>query len=317
MLLVLTCFLSLAVGSARISLAEVWQVLWHPDDSNTSYNVHGLRLTRTCIGVLVGACLAAAGTIMQAVTRNPLADPGLLGVNSGASLGIVLGAFLLGYTSAISQIFLAALGAVLATIFVYMVGSAGTSGTSPVRLVLAGVAFSAASGGIVSAITLLRPEIFDSFRFWEVGALTRSNVPWEVFTVPILIGLGLAIGIVKALSNVALGDDMATALGTNVMRTRALALLSLTLLCAAATAIAGPLSYVGLIVPIFAHWVMGAHRGWIMAFSVLLGPIVLLFADILGRVIARPGEVAVGILTTFVGAPFLLYMVVQMRGKSL
>ncbi|KAB3519139.1 iron chelate uptake ABC transporter family permease subunit [Corynebacterium sp. zg254] len=315
-LLLATCVASMVWGSSHIPLADVWHYLRYPDNSVDSYNINGLRGSRTIIGIAVGVSLAVAGAIMQAITRNPLADPGLLGVNSGASLAIVLGSAYLGLTAAQQQFFVALVGALLATVFVYAVGSAGGTGASPVRLILAGVAFSAAAGGIIGAIQLAKPDVFDSFRFWEVGSLTRMDVPLVILWGPIVVGLALSVLLIRGLSNIALGDDAAAALGTNVTLTRAVALVAITVLCASATAAAGPLSYVGLVVPIVAQWLMGPHRGWIIALCVVLGPCLVLAADIIGRLLARPTEMSVGLLTAFVGAPMLLLMVHRMRGDG-
>lgn len=305
---------SLMIGSATIPLSRVLNVLRTPDGSNDSFIVNELRTARTLIGVLVGLALAVAGAVMQAVSRNPLADPGLLGVNAGASLAIVLGAAVGGLTSLPAQFALAAVGALVAAALVYAVGSVGGGGASPVRLVLAGVAFSAASGGIIQGVLLLNPAAFDTFRFWDVGALTRTDVPIWHLAVPILTGLVLVLSVTRGLSDIALGDDVAAALGTNVRAVQAVALLALTLLCATATAAAGPISFVGLMVPLLGSWVMGPARGWIIAFSAVAGPVLILGADIVGRMLARPSELQVGLLTAFVGSPFLLYMVFKLKG---
>lgn len=314
-LLLVACLIgSVMVGSSEIPADRVWTYLTAPDDSHDSYVIHDMRVTRTALGVLVGLSLAVAGAVMQAVTRNPLADPGLLGVNSGASLAIVVGAAFWGLTSVAQQFVLAAVGALVTAALVYFVGSVGGGGASPVRLVLAGVAFSAASGGIIGAILLLRPKVFDAFRFWDVGALTRMDVPLTYIAVPVLVGLVMVLLILRGLSDIALGDDLAAALGTDVRRTRGIALVALTLLCAAATAAAGPISFVGLMVPLFSAWLMGPHRGWIIALCAVLGPALVLSADIIGRLLARPSEMAVGLLTSFVGAPALLWMVSRLKG---
>ena len=316
-ILALLCFASLAIGSSHIPLANVWHLLLHPDGSGESYNVNGLRLQRTVVGVLVGVALAVAGAVMQVITRNPMADPGLLGVNSGASLAIVVGACLGSADSAHMQFLRAAVGAAGAATLVYFVGGAShVGGASPVRLVLAGAAFSAASGGVVSALLLLREDAFQTFRYWDVGALTRNDVNLWWFAVPLAAGLVIIFATIPQLSNMALGDDVAAALGTDVVRTRGLALVGLTLLCAAATAIAGPISFVGLMVPLWAGWLMGSHLAWTISLCLVFGPCLMLTADILGRVIARPSEIPVGVLTAFVGAPFLFFMATRMKTRS-
>ncbi|MEB4616325.1 FecCD family ABC transporter permease [Leucobacter sp. M11] len=307
--------LSLLVGSSAIPLGRVWELLQHPDDSYDSYVVNTLRVTRTFIGFIVGLSLAVAGAVMQAVTRNPLADPGLLGVNSGAALGVVLGASVGGLTSFPAQFLLAAVGALVATFLVFSVGSWAGDG-SPVRLVLAGVAFSAAAGGLIQAILLTNPQAFDTFRFWDVGALTRSDSTVGYVVIPVLLGLALVLIVSRGLANIALGDDIAAALGTKVARVRAVSILALTLLCASATAIAGPIGFVGLMVPLAVAWLLGPARGWILAVSAVAGPVLVLSADILGRLLARPSELQVGLLTAFVGSPVLLFMVFRLRGDA-
>lgn len=312
--LVVCAIASLMIGSATIPLGRVLELLRAPDGSNDSYIVNELRTTRTLIGMLVGLALGVAGAVMQAVTRNPLADPGLLGVNSGASLAIVIGAAVGGLTSVSAQFALAAIGALVAAVLVYSVGSLGLGGGSPIRLVLAGVAFSAATSGIIQAVLLLNPNAFDSFRFWDVGALTRTDIPVAQLAVPIAVALVLVLCVSRGLSDIALGDDVAAALGTNVMAVRSVAFVALTLLCATATAAAGPISFIGLMVPLLGSWVMGPARSWIVAFSAVAGPVLILSADIIGRILARPSELQVGLLTAFVGSPFLLYMVFKLKG---
>lgn len=316
-LMLLICVgLSLAIGSSNIPLSQVIHYLQYPDGSNDSYIVNEVRMNRTVLGILVGASLAVAGAVMQSITRNPLADPGLLGVNSGASLAIVLGATIGLDTSTGSQIILAFLGALLASLVVYAIGNMGRNGGSPLRLVLAGIAFSTASGGIIGALLIINPRVFDTFRFWDVGALTRTEISLWSLIIPMALGFIVIGFIISALSSLDLGDEMAIALGTKVARTRLLALISLTLLCATATAAAGPISFVGLMIPYFAGIIIGKNRGWIILTCALLGPILMLSADVLGRIIIRPTEMQVGLLTAFVGSPVLLFLVLRMRGLN-
>ena len=296
LVLLLICVLvSLGVGSSTLPVSSVLHYLAHPDDSFDSYVVNDLRVSRTIVGVLVGLALAVAGAVMQAVTRNPLAEPGLLGVNSGASLAIVVGAFLAGATSVRAQFLLAFLGAIVSTLVVYAIGFLGGGGASPARLVLVGVAFSAISGSVVQGLLLRRPDVFDTFRSWDVGALTRVDLP---------------------LTDLSLGDDVAASLGTNLVLLRCSSLMSLALLCGAATAAAGPIAFVGLMVPLTGSWLMGPHRGWVIALSAVLGPVLVLLADVLGRLIARPAEMQVGLLTAFVGSPVLLWMAMRFKGRT-
>lgn len=315
---------SLFIGSSRIPADQVVHYLLHPDASNVSYNINVLRVQRTIIGVLVGVALAVAGAIMQAVTRNPLAEPGLLGVNSGASLGIVLGTAVLGVLPVPGQLLLAAGGALAATVLVQVIGmiggaaggAAGGSTSSPVRLVLIGVAFSAFAGAVIRGVVLTMPNLFRTFIDWEVGSLTRADIPLPAMTLLVALGTGMAFLLAGALDNIALGDDVAAALGTRVGLVRALSLVVITVLCATATTVAGPIGFVGLMAPLTASWLMGPHRGWIVALCALGGPIVVLTADVLGRVLARPGEMQVGLLTAFVGSPVLLLMVLRLKDRA-
>jgi len=254
--------------------------------------------------------------VMQAVTRNPLAEPGLLGVNAGASLGIVLGTAVLGVLPISDQLALAAGGALVATALVQVIGMIGASSSSPVRLVLIGVAFSAFAGAVIRGVVLTMPNLFRTFIDWEVGSLTRTDIPLLPVAALVVAGTGAAILLAGALDNIALGDDVAAALGTRVALVRSLSLVVVTLLCATATTVAGPIGFVGLMAPLTASWLMGPHRGWIVALCALGGPVVVLAADVLGRVLARPGEMQVGLLTAFVGSPVLLLMVLRMKDRS-
>ena len=317
-LLALCVLASLFVGSSRIPAGQVAHYLLHPDASNVSYNINVLRVQRTIMimGVLVGAALAVAGAVMQAVTRNPLAEPGLLGVNAGASLGIVLGTAVLGVLPVPNQLALAAGGALVATALVQVIGMIGASSPSPVRLVLIGVAFSAFAGAVIRGVVLTMPNLFRTFIDWEVGSLTRTDIPLLPVAPLVVAGTGAAILLAGALDNIALGDDVAAALGTRVALVRSLSLVVVTLLCATATTVAGPIGFVGLMAPLTASWLMGPHRGWIVALCALGGPVVVLAADVLGRVLARPGEMQVGLLTAFVGSPVLLLMVLRMKDRA-
>ena len=323
-LLALCVLASLFVGSSKIPAGQVAHYLLHPDASNVSYNINVLRVQRTIMGVLVGTALAVAGAVMQAVTRNPLAEPGLLGVNAGASLGIVLGTAALGVLPVPGQLLLAAGGALVATVLVQVIGmiggaaggAAGGSTSSPVRLVLIGVAFSAFAGAVIRGVVLTMPNLFRTFIDWEVGSLTRADIPLLPMTLLVVLGTGAALLLAGALDNIALGDDVAAALGTRVALVRGLSLVVVTLLCATATTVAGPIGFVGLMAPLTASWLMGPHRGWIVALCALGGPVVVLAADVLGRVLARPGEMQVGLLTAFVGSPVLLLMVLRMKDRA-
>ena len=309
--------LSLFFGSTPIPPDQVLDALLSPDMANQEHvAILELRGPRTVGCILVGAAFAVAGAIMQGVTRNPLAEPGLLGVNAGASLGIVLGTAALGVLPVPNQLALAAGGALVATALVQVIGMIGASSSSPVRLVLIGVAFSAFAGAVIRGVVLTMPNLFRTFIDWEVGSLTRTDIPLLPVAALVVAGTGAAILLAGALDNIALGDDVAAALGTRVALVRGLSLVVVTLLCATATTVAGPIGFVGLMAPLTASWLMGPHRGWIVALCALGGPVVVLAADVLGRVLARPGEMQVGLLTAFVGSPVLLLMVLRMKDRA-
>ncbi|KQX35218.1 ABC transporter permease [Devosia sp. Root436] len=298
---------SIAVGSKDIPISTVLDALFAYDDSDDHAIIQALRVPRILMGLAVGVALGMAGALIQALTRNPLADPGILGVNAGAAFFVVLAVGLFGLTSIQSYIWFAFLGAVVATVLVYAVGSAGRTGATPVRLTLAGVAIGAVMGGISSGITLLNPTTFDRMRQWGAGSLVATGYEtlWAVLPF-IIIGLVIAMLVARPLNAVALGDDLAAALGANMLRTRALVVVATTLLAGAATAAAGPIGFVGLMVPHVARWIVGPDQRWIFLFTVVLAPILLLTADIVGRVAMRPGELQVGIVTAFIGAPVLI-----------
>ncbi|WP_018570021.1 FecCD family ABC transporter permease [Streptomyces sp. PsTaAH-124] len=313
-LLALAVVASVAVGAKAIPPGEVLHALLHGRTSVDGSVVWDLRLPRTLLGVAVGAALGLAGVLMQALTRNPLADPGILGVNMGASAAVVVAIALWRSTDPSFCVWFAFAGAGLAAVVVQVLGSRGRSGPAPVRLALAGTAVSAVLGALISVVTLLRPDVFDQFRFWGVGSL--AGQPMSVVTeVAPFLGAGalLALGLSGALNSLALGDDTARALGTRVRRTRALGMLAVTLLCGAATAAVGPIAFVGLAVPHLARALTGPDHRWLLPYSMVSGAVLLLGSDLLGRVLARPGEIQAGIVTAFAGAPVFIALVRRRR----
>lgn len=302
--LVLMAGLGVAVGSKAVPLGDVWRALVSPDDS---YNaaVVASRIPRTQVGVLVGAALAVAGAVIQGLTRNPLGDPGLLGVNAGASMSVVLVTAFLG--AGLGRTVWAAIpGAVLAAVVVYVVGS-GRAGSTPVRLILAGAAVSAVLVAVVDAVSLAKPDVFDSYRFWAIGSLAgRTAQTVSLTTGFVVVGLVICLAMSRSLNAIELGDQAATSLGLAPGRTKALAALGATILCAAAVAAAGPIGFVGLAVPHVVRSFTGADHRWLLPYCAVLGPVLLIGSDVIGRVVARPGELMVGAVTAFVGAPFLV-----------
>ncbi|GAB3726626.1 FecCD family ABC transporter permease [Nocardiopsis nanhaiensis] len=307
--------LSLVAGARPTSPVEVWQVLSGKADSFTTTVVES-RYPRTLLGIVAGAALALAGTLMQGVTRNPLADPGLLGVNSGAAAAVVTVTAVLGPTSVAASVWWALPGALLAGLAAYTVGSRGGDG-SMVRLVLAGAVVSAVLHAYVQAVALSMPDAFDSYRHWVVGSLAGRGYDVILSVLPVVgLGLLMALLVMGGLNALALGEETAVATGASVFWTRSGGLLAGTMLAAGATAAAGPIAFVGLAVPHVVRGLVGVDFRLQVPFALLVGPTLLLLADVLGRTLVRPAELMVGVVTAFVGAPVLLYVVRKMRGSS-
>ncbi|MEZ5212100.1 iron chelate uptake ABC transporter family permease subunit [Gordonia sp. (in: high G+C Gram-positive bacteria)] len=309
---------SLAIGPTSIPLSTVWDTVFHYTGSLEQLTVRDGRISRTLLGILVGIALAVAGALIQAMTRNPLADPGILGVNAGAAFFVALAIGVFGYTGIWTYIWFAFVGAIVAAAVVYAVGSRGVGGASPVRLTLAGVAVTALLTGITTALVLLDPKAFDQMRFWQAGSIAGRTLSVTTAIVPFVVaGVVLAVAVARPLNALALGDDLARALGANTLRTRLIGFLAVTLLCGAATAAAGPIAFVGLMIPHVARWIVGPEQRWILVYSLVLGPILLLVSDIIGRVVVRPDELQVGIVTSFVGAPVLIWLVRRSKASGL
>ncbi|WP_417309861.1 FecCD family ABC transporter permease [Devosia sp.] len=302
---------SIAVGARQIPVADVWAALFDYNPDELSHRIIlDLRLPRTLVGLLVGAALGLSGAILQGATRNPLADPGILGIQAGATLAVVLGISFFGITQLTTYVWLAFLGAGLATIAVYAVASLGREGATPVKLALAGAALTAAITSVTSAILITNVETLDQIRFWQVGALSGRTLDILFQVLPFLLGgMLLALSTGRILDGLAMGDDVARGLGQSVALSRGIAGLAAVILAGAATAAAGPIGFVGLTIPHVARAITGPNYRWILPYSMVLGPILLLGADVLGRVVARPGELQVGILTAALGAPFFIALV--------
>lgn len=310
---------SLAVGAKSIPIGAVIDAFLANDPGNTDHLiVRELRLPRTFIGISVGAALGVAGALMQGVTRNPLADPGLLGVNAGAAFAVVLAIWAFGFTSVFSLVWFAFAGAAVTSVLVYALGSMGRGGANPVRLALAGAALSALLGSLTGAVTLIDQATLDQFRFWVVGSLAGRDQAIAGQLAPfIIVGLLLAVAVTRQLNALALGEDAARALGTKVGLTQAISVLSITLLCGAGVAAAGPIGFVGLVVPHAVRVWFGPDQRWLVPACGLAGPVLLLFCDTVGRVIARPGEIQVGIMTAALGGPAFVLLVRRTRMAAL
>ena len=301
---------SVMIGTFSVSFADVTAAVSGIPDSDVERVVRHIRIPRTVTGLLAGIALGVAGVVMQGLTRNPLAEPGLLGINSGAALAVVLAMTTLGITTAAGYVWFAFIGAAVAAVFVYTLGSLGLGGATPVKLALAGAALTALIGAITSMIVLQSASTLDDFRYWVVGSLTRSDGASLIAVAPFLaVGVVLAAGLTRSLNALALGDDLARSLGTRLWVDRTVAALAVVLLAGGATAIAGPLAFIGLVVPHIARMISGPDYRWVMAWTVVLAPTMLLLADLLGRILVAPEQLQVGIITGLAGAPFFLYLV--------
>lgn len=301
---------SLFFGSNNISPGQVWASLSNNGDTATDTLVLQQRLPRTIVVVLVGAALGVAGALMQALTRNPLADPGILGINAGASIAVVAGVAFAGVQGINNYIFLAIVGALLASIMVYLLGGAGSSVPNPARLTLAGVAISMAISSLVQAIILSNANAFNEFRYWAAGSVEGRGWPvLEHIWVFIALGLVFAFASAPSLNALSLGEEMGTALGVKVWRTRVLTFSAITILAGTATAAVGPLMFVGLAVPYAARGLFGHDNRAILAGSVVIGPVFLLAADVLARLVIMPQEVQTGLLSAVLGGPIFIAVV--------
>lgn len=318
LLLALAAALSLNIGAKSLPIGTVFTAFSGTCQSADCTIVLDARLPRTLAGLLAGVALGLAGALMQTLTRNPLADPGLLGVNSGASFAIVLGAALFGITSPQGQLLLAFCGALCASLLVAFTGSQGGGQLSPVRLTLAGVALAAVLEGLSNGIALLNPAVYDQLRFWQAGSLDiRTLQTLKIVLLPVVVAGIAALLLSRALNSLSLGNDTATALGSRVARTQLIGLIVITVLCGSATAVVGPIAFIGLMMPHMARWLVGADHRWSLPVTLLATPALLLFADVIGRLLV-PGELRVSVVSAFLGAPVLIWLVRrQPRGGGL
>ncbi|AYD04583.1 iron ABC transporter permease (plasmid) [Neorhizobium sp. NCHU2750] len=318
-LIVLACALSFMVGARPIALRTVTETLFGYHQTSLEQTIIlDYRLPRTLLGLLCGAALGVSGALIQAMTRNPLADPGVLGVNAGAAFFVTVAVGIFGVSMISGYIWASLAGAMVVTAVVYGIGAAGRDGATPVRLVLSGVAIAAVLSGFGSSITLLNPQAFDALRIWSIGSIAgRGMAVVETVTPFILVGLVVAFAAARPLNAVALGDDLASTLGANMLRARILVIIAVTLLSGAATAAAGPIAFVGLMVPHVVRWLVGPDQRWIIGLTMLFSPILLLSADILGRLVLYPGELEAGIVTAFVGAPVLILLARRSKATGL
>ncbi|MBU8807304.1 iron chelate uptake ABC transporter family permease subunit [Mycolicibacterium goodii] len=308
--LAVTCVASLAIGTQNVSLVTVWQAVTDYRDVGDQWIVHDLRIPRTVLGLLVGLALGLSGTLIQAVGRNPLADSEILGINSGAALFVVAAIAFFGFSGIWTYIGFAFLGALFAMLLVYLIGMTGRATVMPVRVLLAGVAIGAVMDGFGFVIRLQNPRAFDNMRFWDAGALDGRQLEVAGAIAPfIAVGAVLCLVVSRSLNITALGEDLAKSMGGNVVRTQVLSLTAVTLLAGAATAGAGPIGFVGLMVPHAVRRFTGPDWRWVLAYATVVAPSLMLAADIVGRVVIRPSELPAGIVTAFLGAPVLIWLI--------
>jgi len=318
-LVVAVCALSIAVGTRPIGLGTVWQAL---TDATTPGDdaviVRQLRVPRTLVGLLAGLALGVSGALMQGHTRNPLGDPGLLGVTAGAAFAVVLSISVFSVGTPAGYVWFAFAGALVGSVAVFAIGSSGRGGATPVSLALAGASLSALLFALVQAMTIRESTTLDAYRFWVVGALAGRDAAVVTQVAPFIVaGLLLAVLNSPALNLLGLGEDVARGLGTRIWLARGTGLAAITLLTGAATAACGPIGFVGLVVPHVARAITGPDQRWLIPYSGLLGVVFLLLADVLGRIVARPGELQVGIVLALIGAPFFIALVRRRRTATL
>ncbi|MBW6422483.1 iron ABC transporter permease [Rhizobium sp. XQZ8] len=316
-ILALLLMLSVTVGTREVAWTDIFAALSGKVDDIGQAAV-AVRIPRTALALMAGAALGLAGAVMQGVTRNPLADPGILGVNMGASLAVVVGVAWFDIASADAYIWTAVLGAGCSAVFVYTIGSLGRGGATPLKLALAGAATSVAFSSMVIAVVLPRADIAGGIRSWQIGGVGGATFDRILPVLPFL-AVGFAISLLSArkLNSLALGDELAAGLGERVAVARAAAALGAILLCGATTAICGPIGFLGLVVPHLCRLLVGVDHRWLLPFSMIGGACLLLAADVVGRIVARPAELDVGIVTALIGAPFFIWIVRRQRVREL
>ncbi|MCT9079531.1 FecCD family ABC transporter permease [Streptomyces fulvoviolaceus] len=314
------CALSMAYGALGVPLDQVWHtLLGDPPNSRIDTVIWSVRLPRTALGLATGAALGLSGALMQALTRNPLADPGILGVSAGAAFAVVLSVGVLGIGSVYGYVWFAFAGAFVASVLVYLLGGLGRSGSTPVKLALAGVAVTSVLFSLTSAVALTDPDALNRYRFWSAGSLASQDEGVLLRVLPFLaVGAVLALACAPALNSLALGDDVAKSLGLKLGLIRIQGVIAVTLLTGGAVAVIGPVVFVGLVVPHIARVLaqsagIGPDYRWLLPLSAVLAPCLLLAADIAGRLLARPVEIQAGVLVAFVGGPFFIALVRRRR----
>jgi iron complex transport system permease protein len=310
-LLLFSMLLSIAFGAADIGPVEVWNAIFAFDSTSTNHLIiRTLRVPRAAVAVLVGASLAVAGAIMQGLTRNPLGDPGILGINTGAALAVVAAVFFLNVSSLSLYALFAFLGATLTAIAVYALGSLGRGGPTPLNLTIAGAAFTALLSSFTTGVLILNQRTLEEVRFWLAGSVAGRDLGLLLQVAPyLLVGLVLAFSLGRQITTISLGEDVAKGLGQNTGWIKALSAVAVVLLAGGSVAVAGPISFVGLVIPHMVRFLVGVDYRWILPYSALMGGIFLIVSDVAARLVLRPTELPVGVMTALIGGPFFVYLV--------
>ena len=317
-LVLISVLMSIAIGSNNLHISSIINYFQDPSVDLYENKIIDRRIIRTIFSVMCGIALGVSGALMQSVTRNPIADPSILGVNTGAALAIVVGFSFFNMNSSIQYIIFAMVGAMIAAIIVFGVSSIGRSGMTPVKLVLCGAAASAIFSSLLTVLLLMKSQVADQYRFWQVGSVGFADIQSIKLFIPFLVvGLLIAIIYSPALNAIALGDETATGLGVRTTTLRLISSVAAVLLCGAATAFAGPIMFIGLLSTHLARLIFGHNIKRLIIFSAVLGGTILTIADVFGRVLGRPGELEVGVMTSFIGAPLLIFLAVRMKVSSL
>ncbi|MBO0918181.1 iron ABC transporter permease [Streptomyces sp. NBC_01260] len=308
--LLLAVLLSLAVGARSIAPSAVLDALLHGGNSDAAEVIRNMRVPRTLIGLMVGAALALAGTVLQGITRNPIADPGILGISQGASVGVVLAIAYAGIHTLTGYVWFAFAGAAIASVAVYAIASSGRGGATPVKLALGGAAINALLVSVTMAVLTTKASALDEFRFWQVGSIAgrEAQVAQQIWPF-LLVGTVLVLSVARGLDALALGEDMAKGLGQKIATVRIVGGVGATVLTGVGVAAAGPIAFIGLAVPHIARGVVGSDHRWVLPMAALIGPVMLLVSDVIGRILFPPSEIPAGVMTALIGVPFLVTLV--------
>jgi iron complex transport system permease protein len=310
-LLGLALMSSIAFGAADIAPIDVWQALVAFNPASTEHLIiQTLRVPRAAVAALVGASLAVAGALMQGLTRNPLADPGILGIETGAALGVVAAVFFLNISSLSLYALFAFAGAALTAVAVYTLGSLGRGGPTPLKITIAGAALTALLSSLTTGMLIFNQRTLEEVRFWLAGSVAGRDLNLLLQAAPYLLaGLLLALALGRQITTISLGDDIAKGLGQRTGWVKGLSAVATVLLAGGAVAVAGPIGFIGLVIPHAVRFLVGQDYRWILPYSVLAGAIFLVLSDVAARLVLRPTELPVGVMTALIGGPLFVYLV--------